>query len=162
MDGVGSAFEMTLCEVFVEDLLGGVLLGGGGHGEDAYGFLDDHEVFVLIDNLHVLVLQLCRLLVLAHTHDLSRVQGLIVAGGVTTIHGDAVASEDVLGTVARDTAEFLHQEFQEGGLLADDQFVVFRGGIFSAGKILHIIRDDRVRRAGWYVRGRAVQQIGRG
>ena len=123
--GVGRAFEVALGEVLVEDLLGGVLLGGGGHREDAHGFLDDDEVFVLIDNLHVLVLQQRVMLVLAHAHGLTGVQGFVVAGGVAAVYGDAVADEDVLGAVTGDAAELLHQELQEGGFLANDVFAVF-------------------------------------
>ena len=130
VDGMGAAALLSCREVLVEDALGGFLFFAGAVGEQAFLFVDDHEVFVFIDDGEPFVVEAFFGGGLPYFDGHAGFQLEVELAGAFAVNAYGAVGEPAFHFGAADAVQFVHDELHEFGGFGNLQF---EGVAFGVG-----------------------------
>ena len=133
MNHMGVTLEVAFLKILVQDSLHAELLGCGGHAQDARLFVHNDDILIFVNNLNPLVFQFGFTTMLAHAHNVARLQLIIILRHRLTIYGNSTAFQYVLQFVFTDAIKLFAKKIHEQHGLIHLIFVVFGSRILLAG-----------------------------
>ena len=118
----------------LRDALGGLFFLGGAVGEQAFLFVDDHQIFVLVNNLEPLAVEAFLGVRLAYLDLHARLQLEVELRGTFPVDADVAVGEHVFHTGTADAVHLTHEELHQRRWLRD---LELQGVFFGVGVFIH-------------------------
>ena len=113
VDGMGAAALLGGGEILVEDALRGLLFLARTIGEQSLLFVDDHKVFVFIDNFQPFAVKAFLGGGFANLDRHARLQGEVELAGAFPIHADHAVGQPMFYLGAADAVHLFHDELHQ-------------------------------------------------